>query len=179
MYIKTNPRPSRSSLPPHSGFSCNPQITIGPYPNNSVCFVLQKTHNNIFYFPPPQTMTDSCTSLRPKTFDEFCMDLLRATDRCVPLRDRQYYAGVSVLAFHWEHDDIGIRAQERELLELFRSDYGFYVESISIPATAQATLNLAWRLASFTLKHGSPTRLIIFMYSGYAEWLNGSLVLSG
>jgi hypothetical protein len=68
-----------------------------------------------------------------RNLEKFAQELSTIVNKILPA-----YGQVSVLAFHWENDDIGVAPLEVELLDVFRKIYGFNVESFTIPATSAA-----------------------------------------
>jgi hypothetical protein len=103
-----------------------------------------------------------------QNLDEFATELSAAVNASLPSYDKPY-GQVSVLAFHWENDDISVTPLETELLNVFRDIYGFNVESFTIPATWTAPRDLTVKLAEFCKKWDAEDALTIYIYSGHAE----------
>lgn len=104
-----------------------------------------------------------------QNLESFTRELQVAVNTCLPSYDKPY-GQVSVLAFHWENDDMVVEPLERELLRVFRNIYGFNVESFTIPANFNtAPLSLAGKLSNFCMKWGAEDALTICVYSGHAE----------
>jgi hypothetical protein len=103
-----------------------------------------------------------------QNLEKFAQELSVTVNRCLPSYDKPY-GQVSVLAFHWENDDIGVAPLEVELLNVFRKIYGFNVESFTIPATSTAPHNLSRKLGDFYEKWDAEDALTIYIYSGHAE----------
>ncbi|KAL3472863.1 hypothetical protein BJX99DRAFT_208383 [Aspergillus californicus] len=80
------------------------------------------------------------------------------------------YDRVSVLAFHWENDDMGVAELEADLLRVFSQDYGYETESWAIPVAAgNPGTELAKKLIVWTGAHEGDQNLRIYVYSGHAS----------
>ncbi|RDW74547.1 uncharacterized protein DSM5745_07209 [Aspergillus mulundensis] len=97
----------------------------------------------------------------------FASDLEAAIQRCLPSRTG-YYDQVSVIAMHWENDDLGVLPLEKALLDIFKNQYGYDVESFEIPED-RPQKNLTEKLVSWTSKHEGEQALRIVIYSGHAS----------
>ncbi|KAL4913676.1 hypothetical protein BDW62DRAFT_220552 [Aspergillus aurantiobrunneus] len=78
---------------------------------------------------------------------------------------------VSVLAFHWENNDMGVANLEAELLGVFRDIYKFETESWVIPVGGDhgPAHNLGWKLVDWTSAHDQDRPLRLYVYSGHAS----------
>jgi hypothetical protein len=104
---------------------------------------------------------------RAQYFKDFALDLQNAVTNALPTVVKPY-GQVSVLAFHWENDNIGVEPLELDLLEVFRDIYKFHVESFVIPS-ANSHNSLAQKLLDFSRKWAAKDALRIYIYSGHAE----------
>ncbi|KAF9892064.1 hypothetical protein FE257_002470 [Aspergillus nanangensis] len=66
-----------------------------------------------------------------KRLQDLAADLKKAVNDVCPKIHR--YGKVSVLAFHWENDTMGVAELETELLQVFKRIYSFFAESYTIP----------------------------------------------
>ncbi|KAL5337639.1 hypothetical protein BJX70DRAFT_368807 [Aspergillus crustosus] len=98
----------------------------------------------------------------------FGADLQKALKASLPSRN-QVYDRVSVLAFHWENDDMGVAALEEELLHVFDEVYGYETESWTIPVAGDPDTELAKKLIDWTGAHEGARNLRIYVYSGHAS----------
>ncbi|KAL8711948.1 MAG: hypothetical protein Q9220_003644 [cf. Caloplaca sp. 1 TL-2023] len=105
------------------------------------------------------------------------MDLTEATAqidaaiaRGLPTHSKPYKK-VTVLMMHWDNDDMGVNAQERELAHIFTDVYNFTVESYLIPTTGKGgpAIYAAMHVANFVKEHQGPQNLLIIVYSGHAR----------
>ncbi|KAL2822774.1 hypothetical protein BDW59DRAFT_173710 [Aspergillus cavernicola] len=80
------------------------------------------------------------------------------------------YDRVSVLAFHWANDIMGVDGQEAELLGVFRDIYGFGTESWTIPVVGDPEYHLATKLIYWTRTHEGDRTLRMYIYSGHASY---------
>jgi hypothetical protein len=105
-----------------------------------------------------------------QNLEKFAQELSTIVNKQLPSYEKPY-GQVSVLAFHWENDDIGVAPLEAELLNIFRKIYGFNVESFTIPVTSTAApaRPLLKKLLDFCEKWDAEDALTIYIYSGHAE----------
>ncbi|KAK2765144.1 hypothetical protein FQN54_008843 [Arachnomyces sp. PD_36] len=106
-----------------------------------------------------------------KELKDFAWGLKKALKSSSPRYGRQcQYDKVSVIAFHWENDDMGVDYPETQLLEIFRDTYNYDTESYVIPV-ANSHISLQDKLNNWSLEHsgGSENTLRIYVYSGHAE----------
>jgi len=103
-----------------------------------------------------------------KDLEKFAEELSTIVNKQLPSYEKPY-GQVAVLAFHWENDDLGVAPLEAELLDVFRKIYGFNVESFTIPAASNATIDLLEKLVKFYRKWDAKDALTIYIYSGHAE----------
>ncbi|KAJ5098070.1 hypothetical protein N7532_005071 [Penicillium argentinense] len=99
-----------------------------------------------------------------KRLDQFSTDLETAINHATKFKP---YRKTAVIAFHWENDDIGVQLLERELLDVFKSVYGFETESFTIPLI-ESQFKLLERLVSWSRRSSGEDTLRIFVYSGHA-----------
>ncbi|KAJ5405200.1 hypothetical protein N7465_006484 [Penicillium sp. CMV-2018d] len=83
----------------------------------------------------------------------------------------RHYDKVSVLAFHWENDNLQVVPLENELLHVFRDDYRFETSSFTIPARQGVISHSA--LLRHLMGHADgaagPHTLRIYVYSGHSH----------
>lgn len=103
-----------------------------------------------------------------KTLQSFASNLERALKTSLPSSGKPYDR-VSVLAFHWANDDMGVDKLETELLGVFRDIYGFETESWTIPVVGKPEKQLAKKLVNWTEDHEGERTLRIYIYSGHAS----------
>ncbi|OJI99193.1 hypothetical protein ASPVEDRAFT_148326 [Aspergillus versicolor CBS 583.65] len=103
-----------------------------------------------------------------KTLQAFASNLEKALKASLPSSGKPYDR-VSVLAFHWANDDMGVDKLETELLGVFRDIYGFETESWTIPVVGKPEKQLAKKLVNWTEDHGGERTLRIYIYSGHAS----------
>ncbi|KAJ0414482.1 hypothetical protein BJY00DRAFT_318742 [Aspergillus carlsbadensis] len=102
-----------------------------------------------------------------KRFQDFAGDLEAALHASLPC-PQSPYTRVSVLAMHWENDDIGVVPHETELLDVFSKIYGYETESYMIPTViAQAAIQA--KLSAWTMAKEGDGTLRIIIYSGHAS----------
>lgn len=102
-----------------------------------------------------------------KRLDQFSSDLETAINHATQLKS---YRKTAVIAFHWENDDIGVEPLERELLDVFKSVYGFETESFTIPLV-ESQFKLLEHLVSWSRRSSGEDTLRIYVYSGHAEFV--------
>ncbi|GIJ99047.1 hypothetical protein Aspvir_001171 [Aspergillus viridinutans] len=100
-----------------------------------------------------------------KRLDQFAADLETSINHAIKFSP---YRKTAVIAFHWENDDIGVEPLERELLDVFKSVYGFETESFSIPLY-ESQFKLLERLVSWSRRNAGDDTLRIYVYSGHAS----------
>ena len=103
-----------------------------------------------------------------KRLATFASDLQVAVNHAIQAKK---YQRVSVLALHWANDDLNVEPLERELLDAFRSCYGFETESFVVPLPSGTTTShnaLAVKLVAWSQAHAGPATLRIVVYSGHA-----------
>ncbi|GFG25712.1 unnamed protein product [Aspergillus udagawae] len=100
-----------------------------------------------------------------KRLDQFSADLEASINHATKFSQ---YRKTAVIAFHWENDDIGVEPLERDLLDVFKSVYGFETESFSIPLY-DSQLKLLERLVSWSRRNLGEDTLRIYIYSGHAS----------
>ncbi|KAL2861046.1 uncharacterized protein BJX67DRAFT_367326 [Aspergillus lucknowensis] len=99
-----------------------------------------------------------------KRLNQFSTDLETAINHATKFNP---YRKTAVIAFHWENDDIGVQTLERELLDVFKSVYGFETESFTIPLI-ESQFRLLEHLVSWSRRNSGEDTLRIFVYSGHA-----------
>jgi hypothetical protein len=114
----------------------------------------------------------------PKRLQDLAKNLKTAFGFALPSSDT-FYERVSVIAFHWVNDDMGVETLESELLEVFRVTYNYDTETYVIPLdTSHVALNID--LNEWSLRHAGANSLRIYIYSGHAaparsKWYIGSV----
>lgn len=94
----------------------------------------------------------------------FAADIQKAVQNGSTCKDFQR---VAVIAFRWENDSMGVRKLQNQLLDIFKTVYGFETESYTIPITdSQMKLNL--HLGKWSLKYTGENILRIIIYAGHA-----------
>jgi hypothetical protein len=118
---------------------------------------------------PAHAFTGPVTrSQRARLVPQFEFDIRQAHNDSSTIR---FYDKVSVVAFHWDNDDLNVVPLETELLGVFRDQYGFQTESFTIPTT----LNPSPRLALLNHLHNhangfaGDNTLRIYIYSGHSR----------
>lgn len=86
------------------------------------------------------------------------------------------YAAVYVLLFSWEHDDLGVDTEIRQLDQVFGQAYGFWVERFLIP-NEEPDEAIAEVLKDFVRKYQSPRSLLIVYYGGHGKLNDARLAL--
>lgn len=118
---------------------------------------------------PSTKPTDSFRVVKTgKDLQAFASNLEKALKTSLPTSGKPYDR-VSVLAFHWANDDMGVDKLESELLDVFRNIYGFEAESWTIPVAGKPEKQLAKKLVSWTEDHEGERALRIYIYSGHAS----------
>ncbi|KAL4900735.1 hypothetical protein BDW74DRAFT_188139 [Aspergillus multicolor] len=103
-----------------------------------------------------------------KKLRAFATDLEAALQRCIPSKTTRHYEKASVLALHWEKDDLNVVPLEKALLDVFKSQYGYDVESYEIPEQ-NSQEELAEELLDWTREHKGEQALRIVVYSGHSS----------
>lgn len=107
------------------------------------------------------------SSQSPKRLQDFALNLKTALDSALPSLDPSYDK-VSVIAFHWANDTMGVEPLESKLLEVFRDTYNYDIESYTIPlATSHFSLSNA--INSWSFRCAGSNTLRIYVYSGHAN----------
>lgn len=106
-----------------------------------------------------------------ENLEKFAQEVSAIINKRLPSYDKPYRQ-VSVLAFHWGNNDIGVAPLEAELLDVFQKIYGFNVESFTIPATFAGLRILDKKFCDFREKWDAEDALTIYIYSGHAEEAN-------
>ncbi|KUJ24440.1 uncharacterized protein LY89DRAFT_776560 [Mollisia scopiformis] len=97
-------------------------------------------------------------------------------------RRSQRYSTVHVLLIRWKDDDIGVADEVKQLAQLFRDKFNFFVWPYQIP-TENSQVELYLHIAQFIQRCGSENdNLIILHYSGHggrtADLMNSECVWS-
>ncbi|OGM48065.1 hypothetical protein ABOM_002868 [Aspergillus bombycis] len=107
-------------------------------------------------------------SEHPKRLQDFASDLKKALDAVTPTT-HGYYRDVSVLALHWQNDEMKVGRLESELMNIFAGVYNFRTESYQIPVTGSYP-SLNYKLLSWSTSRGGEHTLRIVLYSGHAGY---------
>jgi hypothetical protein len=94
----------------------------------------------------------------------FANDLQTAIDNAVKYKP---YKKTGVFAFHWENDDLGVAPLEKELLQVFKEQYGFSTTSYTVPLV-DSQFALTERLWAWSKQFRENNTLRIVVYSGHA-----------
>ncbi|OJJ48417.1 hypothetical protein ASPZODRAFT_61988 [Penicilliopsis zonata CBS 506.65] len=103
---------------------------------------------------------------KPKRLQDFASDLETAVNAVLPSPENKYKK-VSVFAFHWENDTMGVETLEMELLEVFKSVYNYSTDRFVIP-TKSPRFSLASEINSWSGQHAGKDTVRIYIYSGHA-----------
>ncbi|KAE8316946.1 hypothetical protein BDV41DRAFT_573446 [Aspergillus transmontanensis] len=90
---------------------------------------------------------------QPQRLQVFGSNLRKALDTVTPTA-QVYYRDVSVLALHWQNDDMGVNRLESELLNIFAGVYNFRTESYQIPVLRSGRANAAGCLVGPSIDWG-------------------------
>mgnify|MGYP006976755714 CR=1 FL=1 len=106
-------------------------------------------------------------------WESFRTDLQGSVDRILASPSRSRYARVSVQIVRWQADeDIEGRAALMELCKVFKEEYNYAAEIISIPTSADESKSpviwLCKKVIDFVEKENHRDTLKIFYYSGYS-----------
>lgn len=119
-----------------------------------------------------------------KGLDDFAANLKTALDSVLP-SSGTFYEKVSVIAFHWANDDMGVDALESQLLAVFRDTYNYDTEAYVIPV-ALSQISLTNKLNDWSVDCMGEDTLRIYVYSGHGasagmtaerSWFIGSVYL--
>ncbi|KAE8362732.1 hypothetical protein BDV27DRAFT_146740 [Aspergillus caelatus] len=105
---------------------------------------------------------------QPQRLQDFASDLKKALDAVTPTT-QGYYHDVSVLALHWQNDEMGVGRLEAELINIFGRVYNFRTESYLIPVNNSYN-SLTAKLLSWSNSRGGEHTLRIVVYSGHAQY---------
>ncbi|KAL3422600.1 tyrosine-protein phosphatase non-receptor type 6 [Phlyctema vagabunda] len=109
---------------------------------------------------------------RKRDFNSFCAELQTTVNNALPSTSKNYKK-VAVLALRWSNDKMGVESTERDLLAVFKNNYGFAVENYVLDAklsTWQVQRALVAQVFSFQDKWQGPDSLCIYVYSGHGEF---------
>ncbi|KAK6813451.1 hypothetical protein RU639_011310 [Aspergillus parasiticus] len=107
---------------------------------------------------------------QPQRLQVFGSDLRKALDTVTPTA-QVYYRDVSVLALHWQNDEMGANRLQSELMNIFAGIYNFRTESYQIPVLRSYN-SLTSRLIPWSTSRGGEHTLRIVVYSGHAQYTN-------
>lgn len=151
--------------------SSTPLIYLSPhtFSNISLFYDLLPRSPSPRHKMPSTKPTDSFRVVKTgKTLQAFASNLEKALKTSLSSSGKPYDR-VSVLAFHWANDDMGVDKLESELLDVFRNTYGFETESWTIPVVGDPESELAMKLVDWTRDHKGERALRIYIYSGHAN----------
>lgn len=116
---------------------------------------------------PAHAFTGSARANRAKLVSQFQSDLRSAYVDSSTIR---LYDKVSVVAFHWENDNLNVVPLETELLEVFRDQYRFDTSSYTIPIGPNVNSNtqLIRHLLDHADQSSGENTLRIYVYSGHS-----------
>lgn len=110
----------------------------------------------------------------PVNFFKFAEDLQKSDRRSLIYKSRRYQK-VSVLAFDWSNDEMGVQHFRDDLLRLFREDYGFETETYVLNARDPSSTiaeEFESKLRSFRMNRPAnieAKHLLIYYYSGHSD----------
>ncbi|KAE8337523.1 hypothetical protein BDV24DRAFT_167244 [Aspergillus arachidicola] len=105
---------------------------------------------------------------QPQRLQDFASDLKKALEAVTPTT-QGYYRDVSVLALHWQNDEMGVARLESELMNIFARIYNFRTEGYQIPVN-NSYMSLSSKLISWSTSRGGEHTLRIVVYSGHAQY---------